>query len=55
MTDIAGNVNNPFGPKAENSREKQHLEKRNKKQRPPKDRVNILLATFRKCNIGIIK
>lgn len=50
-----GNVNNPFGPKAENSREKQYLEKGNKKQRPPKDHWNILFVTFRKCDIGIIK
>lgn len=41
--DIAGeNVNNPFGPNAENSREKQHLEKGKKKQRPPKNPLNIL-------------
>lgn len=40
-----GNVYNPFGPKAENSWEKQHLEKGKKKQRPPKNLLNILFDT----------
>lgn len=42
MKTAGGNVNNPFGPKLHTCR------KGYRKQRPPRNRLHVLFATFQK-------